>query len=573
MKRELLSVCLGAMALTCLGAVTVGREGQIKSPAHAKETNVAVRGEMLRNLMQPARLADSGVIVNPPDGRKQMMLGSSITFYLYYDEIAQDESYGLAYEAVFCDDGSVYLKNPVSMFDWNTYIKGELTDEGISFSFPQHLYTLENEEGGAPVEIMADVLEYAEIEDPLDPENYFVTFVPSEETRTVTFVKDEDGAYVMEGDYMIGLTWNDIWQGYGEMQLRLEPFDATPVAVPSGLAYDYSYILADELNGWDHTVLRPLGIAWDGDDVYLSGIASGMPGAVIKGSFDRQANTLTIDSDQFMGEFYNHYIFMMTGAGYTYYDEFWEEDMVSFDIIDEPLVFNYDPEENVFTPVVPEGNEYAYLIFNFGNTTAYPCEYYAVDRIYSQGRITDYAPVNPEVLGINNISVIDPDYSYSFEFNIFGDNAEGQILRDECIYYNLFVNGELYTFRAEDYPQLEEEGYDSLTDIPVMLNVGDDIFASGNYHGIAFRTQDIETVGVRAVYIDGDIRGESEIVTVDTEGNPVGAVEGISAGDNTGVREYFDTFGRRVKAPLPGTVIIERSATSDGRVKVRKVIR
>lgn len=574
MKRSLLLICLGAIALTSFGAVTVTRKGEIKARGERKEIKATVCGKRVPNLKATRAAQTPGVVVTPPAGEKQMMLGSSMTFYLYYDEVAQDESYGLAYESVFCDDGSVYLKNPISMLDWNTYIKGQLTDDGIEFTFPQLLYSIESEEEGVPsVDLMVDVLEYAEIEDPDYPEEYDVTFIPSEETRVIKFLKDEDGSYMMDGDYMLGLTWEGIWQGYGEMQLRLEPFDATPVVAPAGLDYDYSYILADELNGWDHTVYRPVGIAFDGDDVYISGIASGMPDSVIKGTFDRQANTLSIPSDQFMGEFYNHYIFMMTGAGYTYYDDIWEEDMISFDITDEPIVFNYDPEENVFTPVVPEGNEYAYLIFNFGNTATYPCEYYAVDRIFSQGELKDLAPVNPEIIGVNDISGYDPDYSYSFEFMIYGDNNEGQILRDNCIYYNVFVNGELYTFTAEEYPSLAEEGVESLTDIPVFFNAGDDIFASGNYHGIAFRQQGIETLGVRAVYIDGDKRGESEIITVDTEGNPVGAVNGILDDKGDGRTEYFDMFGRRVSGIQPGVVVIERKIASDGKVNVRKVIR
>lgn len=572
MKRELLSFCLGAIALTAFGAVSVTREGRIKTSDTTKELNAVVRGKTLPNLKSARAAENPEVIVTPPAGKMQKMLGSSMTFYLYYDEIAQDESYGVAYESVFCDDGSVYLKNPISMLDWNTYIKGTVTDEGIEFTFPQLLYSIE-EEGYPNVDLMVDVLEYTELEDPYDPSGYIVTFTPSQETRTITFLKDEDGAYVMEGENMLGLTWEDEWQGYGEMQLRLEPFDATPVVVPEGLDYDYSYILADELNGYDSAVLRPIGIAYDGDDAYISGIASGMTGAVVKGTFDRTANTLTIPSDQLMGEYYNHYIFMMTGTGYSYYDEDWECTMISFDISEDPVVFNYNPEENTFRPVVPEGMENVYLIFNFGNTATYPCEYYAVDRIYSQGPLTDTAPIDPEIIGIENISVYDPDYSYSFEFLIYGDNKDGQILRDDCIYYNIYINGELYTFTAEDYPDLAYEGYESLTDIPVFLNAGDYIFSSGNYHGIAFRAQAIETVGVRALYIDGETRGESNIVTVDIQGNPVEGIDGILTDGRVISTEYYDMMGRRVNGSQAGAVTIERSVLDNGRVKVRKVIR
>lgn len=573
MKKQLLLFCLCAVTLAASGSVTVSHRGVINSKEIRKELKAEVYGTPLSSLRSAAPAENQSIITTPPEGQKQMMLGSSMTFYIDYGEVMQDEAYGVSYETIFCDDGSVYLKNPVSMLDWDTYIKGQVTEDGIEFALPQPIFSIESEDDMPPIDLMVDVLQYAEIEDPNNPEDYIVTFVPAEDTRSITFVKQEDGSYLMDGDYMMGITWENQWQGFGEMQLLLEPFDAVPIVVPAGLEYDYSYILADEINGWDHTIYRPIGIAYDGDDVYIAGVSSGIPEAVIKGTFDREASTLTIPSDQFMGDLYNHYIFMMAGEGFSYYDEDWEEDMISFDITDKPLVFNFDAENKVFTPMIPEGMENVYIIFNFGNKTTYPCEYYAVDRIYSQGELTNLAPIDPEILDINDISYLDPNYSYAFEFLIYGDNADGQILRDECIYYNIFINGELYTFTTEEYPELAAEGYESLTDVPVFLNVGDDIFSSGNYHGIALRTQNVETVGVRAVYKDGDKRGESKIVAVDTDGNEVTGINDISTSSETVVKEYFDMFGRKVNGIQPGTVTIERSIAPNGSVSTRKVIR
>ncbi|MDE6510715.1 MAG: hypothetical protein K2L00_01280, partial [Muribaculaceae bacterium] len=471
--------------------------GALKTPSIAARQGLAKVGD-----------DDFGAITEAPEGKTVTMLGSSNSFYIYYEEVEMDETYGIAYEGVWTDNGEVYLKNPVSMLDWDTYIKGTVTEEGLSFDFPQPLYRAGD--GFETYDLYVDVLEYAEVESPFHPDGYYTTFIPAEDTRSILFTKEDDGSYMMEGDYMLGVTCDGLWQGYGEMYLGLLPFDAVPARIPEGIDYDYSYILADEFTGWDHTVLRPIGIGELDGTTYITGLASGMPDAVIYGTFDREKNTLTIPSDQFLGKYYNHYIFMMAGVGRLWYDEIWDDYMYSFDIVDEPLVLNFDPETNVFHPVIPEGEDFSYVIFNFGNVATYPCEYYAIDRIYSQGEITDYAPIAPEVLFVNDIEFMDPDYSYSFEFNIFGDNKEGQILWDTNIYYNIFVNGELCTFTAEEYPSLAEEGIQELTDIPVLLNVGDDIYSGGNYHGVALKRKDIQTIGVRALYIDGEIRGESE---------------------------------------------------------------
>ncbi len=553
MKKFLLTLMAVTLGLSASAAIT------LKAPS--KASTVATTTTRAED-------SDFGAITQAPEGKLVTMLGNSMTFYIDYD-LTQDESYGLAYEGVWTDNGEVYLKNPVSMLDWDTYIKGQETEDGIVFEFPQPLYRSVYDDES--YDFYVDVLEYAEVESPTDPDDYITTFVPAEDTRSIIFIKNEDGSYMMDGDYMLGVTYEDVWQGFGEMYLTLLPFEATPIKVPDGVKYDYSYILADELNGWDHTVLRPIGIGELDGVTYITGIAGGMPNATITGTFDHQANTLTIPSDQFLGQYYNHYIFMMVGAGYSYYDDWWEEDMITFDIVDEPMVLNYDPEENVFRPVVPEGMEYSYLIFNFGNTEAYPCEYYAVDRIYSQGIITDFAPIAPEVIGVNEIDMFDPDYSYSFEFNIFGDNKEGQILRDQNIYYNIFINGEICTFTSEEYPELLKEGYEEITDIPVFLNVGDDIFSSGNYHGIALKRKDIETIGVRAVYIDGDDRGESDIVTVNTEGEPV-AVAALEF-NRAAKTEYFDLNGRKIAGNEASGIILKRTTLPDGTTRTEKLIK
>ena len=318
-------------------------------------------------------------------------------------------------------------------------------------------------------------------------------------------------------------------------------------------------------------MLRPIGIGELDGMTYISGLASGMPDAVLYGTFDKESNTLTIPSDQFLGKYYNHYIFMMAGIGRTWYDELWGEEMYSFDIVDEPLVLNYDPETNIYRPVLKEGFNLSYVIFNFGNVETYPCEYYAIDRIYSQGKITDYAPLAPEVISVNDIEFMDPSYSYSIEFNIFGDNKDGQILMDNNIYYNIYINGELFTFTDEEYPDLRELGIKEVTDVPVFLSTDEDIYSYGNYHGIAFKRKDIETIGIRALYIDGEIRGESEIVTVNTEGDPVSV--GEIASKSTGCVEMYDLNGRKVSSGITNGIFIKRVIESDGSIRTEKLVR
>ncbi len=552
-------------------AVTPGTPGlNTKKIGAVKTTNVIERAKKAKaSAATRAEDSDFNVITEAPEGKVETMLGSSTTFYVDYGQVAQDETYGIAYEGVWTDNGEVYLKNPISMLEWDTYIKGTVTEEGLLFEFPQPLCRLSDEEG--TVDLYVDVLEYAEVESPDDPDYYEITFIPAQDTRTILLTKMDDGSYWMDTDYMMGVTYNDYWQGYGEMYLNLLPFEATPAKIPDGVKYDFSYVMVDELTGWDHSVMRMIGIGELDGVTYIKGMASGMPDAVLYGTFDKDNNTLTIPSNQFLGKYYNHYIFMMAGIGKSWYDEVWGQDMYSFDIVDEPLVLTYDPEKKTFYPVLREGFDYSYVMFNFGNIETYLCEYYAIDRIYYQGEITNFSPVAPEILDIYDINFMDPEYSYAFEFNIYGDNEEGQILYDNNIYYNVFINGELYTFTSEEYPSLLDVGIKEVTDIPVFLNAGDDIFSDGNYHGIALKRKDVETVGVRALYIDGDTRAESEIVTVTNTGEPLSVK--LSDANSVSKTELFDINGRKVSSAAAEGVIIKRSTLTDGSIKVEKIIR
>ncbi|MBD5275734.1 MAG: hypothetical protein HDS37_06490 [Bacteroides sp.] len=574
MKKFLLTLAAAMMTASSFAAFNVPAKsnGSVKpgvpSSTSKKFGTLQAPAVANRSGMMKAEGNDFGAITEVPAGKEVKMLGSSQTFYLDYDEVCMDEAFGLAYEAVFTDGGDVYLKNPISMLDWDTYIKGKETEDGITFEFPQPLFRSAYED--ETFDLYVDVLEYTEIEAPNFPGYYYPTFVPAE-TRTITFIKNEDGSYAMDCEYMMGVTCDDLWQGYGEMYLSLLPFEEKQKEIPEGIDYDYSYVLVDEVNGWDHSILRLIGIGELNGETYISGLFSGMPDAVVYGTFDKETNQLTVPSDQFLGKFYNRYIFMMAGTGYTYYDESWESDMYSFDTTQEPLVFNYDPETNTYTPVITEGNDFAYIIFNFGNTETYPCEYYAVDKIYSQGKITDYAPVTPEIEFVNEISFFDPDYSYAVEFYIYGENNEGKMLREDHIFYNIYINGELYTFTSEEYPTLLDQGVSELTDIPVDFNAGDDFYAYGSYHGVALKRKDVETIGIRAVYIDGEIRAESDIMTVNTLGEPLSAAS-LNQPYAKGT-ETFDINGRKVSESNGTGILIRRTTLSDGSIRTEKVIK
>lgn len=577
MKKLYSIILMTALGITTIAAATPVKskvdvrhhsiEALFGNEAGATKSNHAkTYGKLPKQSLQALRPAGTDeefkLITEAPEGTLHTMTGESISFYVDWGEVNMEEWAGLAYDAVETADGEFYLKNPISSIQMDTWIKGQITDEGITFDFPQPLAVQEND--GETYYFYADLLEPAEVE---DGDEWITTFVPAE-LRTLTFTRNDDGSYSMDQDYMLGMTCNDMWEGFGEMNLVLTEFDAKPAEVPEGLSVDYSYVLADELNGYEGPVYRPLGISRDGSDVYIYGMTLVLPDAVVAGTIDDATGNITIPSNQLLGRYFNYYLFMMTGDGTQYYDEDWGEDMVEFDIMEEPLVLAFDAETNTYTPVTEDEHD-AYLICNFGNTYTCPCEYYCVDRIFSQGEITDFAPINPEIEASNYVGDIEPTYSYTIEFYIFGDNNEGQMLMDKYIYYNVYINDELYPLTVEEFPLMEQFAHeDTMVNIPAWYSDDEDIFAWGTYHGIVFRNPDIHKIGIQSLYLEnGEVKGRSEIVSIETS-----ALADVVADSEIVSTECFDLTGRRVENPTPGSLVIKRHTRADGTVSVSKAI-
>jgi hypothetical protein len=577
MTGALLLVALGANALTLkqgtelLPAANRSVSALFNEEARPADARKSPKAKTISKLPAASRAAlktpkaseGFNPIYEAPEGKEIKMTGASMSFYVDWGEVNAEEWTGLAYDAVQTDNGEFYLKNPISFTPTDTYIKGRVTEEGLEFDFPQPLVRQFN--NGEIYDFYADILEYAEVEDP--DQGWIVTFLPSEE-RTLRFYRNDDGSYTMDEQYMLGLTYNNVWEGFGEMGLTLTEFEGDVAEMPADIELDYSYVLVDE-QSYETTLYRPLAVALDGEDAYINGISLALPDAVVKGKVDMNAGTISIPSDQLLGRYHNYYLFLMTGDGYTYYDPDWEENMVSFDIMEDDLVFKYDAEKKTLMPIVAEEGHNAYLIINFGNTITSPCEYYCVDRIMDQGAVTDFTPQMPEIIAWNPISEFDPEYSYAIEFNLSGDNTAGQMLLDNNIYYCVYINGELYPLTVDEFPGIGElAGVDTMTYVPAAFSDDVDIYAWGAYHGLAFRNQEIETIGVQSVYIiDGEVMGRSKIATVDVSG-----VDETMADSETISTEYYDLTGRKVINPSAGSIVISRAHKADGSVKVAKQI-
>ena len=146
-------------------------------------------------------------------------------------------------------------------------------------------------------------------------------------------------------------------------------------------------------------------------------------------------------------------------------------------------------------------------------------------------------------------------------FTMDAVDTEGYPLDQSKLYYNVFSNGKLYTFDKDLYG-LEED----MTDIPYAFQ-GDLIMSMYGYFFVFF-LEDMDSIGVRAVYKDGDNTTYSEIATHQFReagiSAPSVAPEAVS-------EEYINLNGQKVSEPAQG-IFIKLTRYADGSSKAEKTV-
>lgn len=78
---------------------------------------------------------------------------------------------------------------------------------------------------------------------------------------------------------------------------------------------------------------------------------------------------------------------------------------------------------------------------------------------------------------------------------------------------------------------------------------------------------------MRAVYIDNEVRAESEIVTVTNTGEPVGGNSiGQLSGTDRSATEYFDLSGRKLSDRPSAGILLKRTIHPDGTTEIKKIM-
>lgn len=538
MKKSLLFSAIQLLAVTTIMAQPLGMPKLVPSNADGQDP--------------------TDIISQAPEGETK-----------YYNEsyegwVFWGQEYGLQYmsgtttnKIVWCSNGEVYIQNPVANYSTGTFAKGTYADGKITVELPQCIGSYYDTDGNMK-DMYLNKLEEVE----QDGEKYYMICYP--EDNYLEYDVDDAGNVklnlgnstdydVTTGNnpkYLVGVTYSNephalqVWSGYGDTFETWNIIDnGEPVTPPADAV----------MQEWAFETLGKKSIvqvAVDGNDIYVDGFTSYMKGYWFKGTMED--GKITFPTNQYMGknEWDQFYYFM---AARIFVDE--TSEWNQYEPIDK-VTLVYNPETGMYTAqedetfIVSMSNEYISATAIAEN----PSMWQQTPEMFKA------KPLNPSLTNCLN----NPGIS-TLEWDIPNENEKGAILSGNKMYYNLYVDGELYTFTPEEYPLFTEP----TTDVPYEASNYYDIYVYNTSHTIYLKKDIAETVALQSFYVDEDgTKYASDLVTENVLGTGIGKVEGGKQAVST---EYFNLSGVKTTRPAAGMYIM-KTKYNDGTSSVKKVL-
>lgn len=277
-------------------------------------------------------------------------------------------------------------------------------------------------------------------------------------------------------------------------------------------------------------------VGFDGNDLYIQGIAEDSPELWIKATMNADGKYV-VPANQYMGT--------LDFFGLMSYDFFF----TSFD--DEgnltDVVFNFDLKNQTLSTE-------QYVCINSDMTEVAPYYIYT-DVVITKINEIPATPVSPTVMAVG---LSDNDEPYA-DFVIPATGTNGETLIYSKLFYTVWIEKDgqqqQYTFTADDYSYDFDE---DVTEVPYTYD-GYDIYAYGNRVYFEVEAEEFKSwskVGVQAIYYVGGQCYKSEIAWSGNETyEDSSAISGITA-SQTGKSVIYNIAGQRLSAPKKGLNII-----------------
>lgn len=496
------------------------------------------------------------VITEQPEGESKTYSRSGAAYrdWMGYWKDTQD---GTKTELVFSSDGkTVYWKNPVTKYTQDSWIQGELNEDGTKIVFPagQYLYYNTKQQYGYQLYHIYNIV--------LDSYGYDYESFSIDYSTPITL--SVDGTTLkLEGtsDTNIIASVSDdddpAWNYYGDAETVLTLFTDIPIAAPDDMQTS-TYILR---YGSEGNTKRNVNVGFSGNEMYIQGIYSYLPDAWLKGTVD--GNTVTFTSGQYIGDDEGTMVYWVAATAAEEWDDYWGEMTTVYKYADK-ITFQYDPETGTYT-----GDKTLIVSSVKDGINRWGTYVNPVLTPYEDTAATPADPVIDEFANPGYDEDEGEDVEGYFDFYIYTQDVNGKDLNADNIYYRLYVNNDqLLTLTKQKYEELDEDMSEFRYDFTDYYDFY--IKTTTGYHSI-YLYDTYERIGVQVIYRGGGEEHASNIVYSDGSVTPT-SVGSIQAVPGTVRTEYFDLSGRRISKNAPGQVVIKRTIDADGRVSTSKVV-
>ncbi|MBD5282200.1 MAG: hypothetical protein HDS33_04130 [Bacteroides sp.] len=526
--------------------------------------------------------AQQQVITEAPAGTRGYYAKEGVSFGNEYGVIPYEStSDGYAADIVLTEDNKIYMApaftEGVETYG-TSYIVGDVKDGVATFTFPQAIYygMFYDEDYNTFMDYdYALMMEYYETED-----GYW-DLVPSSE-QTISFNIAADGTLtpaVNDPYSFIAAAWwfpedaetseytygGWYWALLGDNYTSLTPIKDTPAALPAGVTPEQWNVI----NGKQGYAA---GVAISGSDIYLTGLYQGMPDGVMAGKIE--GDKAVFPAVNFLGvDPVSYEVVYAQGAEWKQYQDPDNGMMEGLQANGEEIVFTYDAAAGKLTgegaiafSMVADKT----IALNAGLQNPVICK--------SSGK--EITEINKPVIMM--YQPYDDEEGFGMiAFSIDNVINETDVISADKLYFSIYMNEEVFAFDPEDYYCFNKPE----TEIPYGFvdeseSGAIEFYDYYNMELVGFMVDGISTIGVQAIYKDGDKVVKSEIVTINGE-EPFEGDDEDGDGDDDGDDEedtiteitsdsaatYFDLQGRRVAAPAAGQLLVKKTAA--GAVKVR----
>lgn len=363
-----------------------------------------------------------------------------------------------------------------------------------------------------------------------------------------------DGHFEMpDGDRLIGLVQfgsNNSMSVYSYTKELVMDYleDAVPVVVPEGVEKEqYIYYFSTSDGVYTYNDLNHVAI--DGDDIYFNNLCPDYPGVWVKGQLtkDEAGNVTgaTVPSGQFLGYdlAYLLYFTAQTSTG-----EFTaKKEPVTVPI--DAATFTYDAESKTFTM---SSDQFVSQTTASGTTKGI----YSNVSVKFYGEDVPATPVDPYGLQLLDLSAY--GYGVMVDFDIDNKGTNGEYLNPNNLYWRAFIDSDVLTFTAEEYPEdIEDE---PMTEIPFYFSGYYDIGFGDTptQRFFVFYNENWTRAGVQAVYKVGEETFRSRIAFIDASGKVVKVPDGIDSvlAPEAVPQRIYDLMGRLRSANTKGVTIV-----------------